>query len=86
MFSVGYLLLQVTAARWTEREIANRLDFPPITQGEFFNSYAIPIWPSSGELSITWPPALSIGNELFETFSKRFEEFTLPPWMGRSKF
>ena len=77
IFSVGYLLLQVVAARWTEREVANCLDFPPISQAHAANEYAIPIWPNDG-FSVRWPPPLAIGNDLIETFWDRFEGFAIP--------
>lgn len=80
IFSIGYLLLQVAAARWTEREVANSLDFPPIDQGEFFDRYAIQIWPTDN-LPIRWPPPLAVGNDMFALFCSRLENFTLPEWM-----
>lgn len=80
VLSVGYLLLQVTAARWAEREVANRLDFPPITQHKLFDDYAIPIWPRPAG-GITWPPRLAVGNDLFESFCERFDRINLPSWM-----
>jgi hypothetical protein len=85
LFSVGYLLLQVTAARWAEREMANRMDFPPIRQHQFFDDYAVPVWPNDG-LSVEWPPPLAVGNDLFEAFCKRFDKFTLPSWMLYGEF
>jgi hypothetical protein len=79
-FSVGYLLLQVIAARWTKPEVAQQLDFPPIFQGEFFNSYSTSLWPNDG-FCVEWPPMRAINNTLFERFWDRFETFRLPPWM-----
>jgi hypothetical protein len=80
VLSVGYLLLQVVAARWADRKIANLVDFPSITQPEVFNSYAIPIWPRS-ELSVNWPPRHAVGNDIFDTFINRFDRFSVPAWM-----
>lgn len=79
-FSVGYLLVQVIAARWTKPEVAQQLDFPPIFQGEFFNSYSTSLWPNDG-FCVEWPPMRAIDNTLFERFWDRFETFRLPPWM-----
>jgi hypothetical protein len=79
VFSVGYLLLQVTAARWAERQIANRLNVPTVTQGETFDRQAVPIWPNPPD-TVLWPPPAAIGNELFPIFCERFEKFALPWW------
>jgi hypothetical protein len=83
IFSIGYLLLQVTATRWTERQIANLLDFPPIRQAEFFDSYAVPIWPITKGFTMKWPAPHSLGNFLFEKFCIRFEHMEILPWMSR---
>ncbi|MGZ7060582.1 MAG: hypothetical protein ACXVJU_14945, partial [Candidatus Angelobacter sp.] len=79
-FSIGYLLLQVIAARWAKREVAQRLDFPPVFQPEVFKSYATTIWPNTG-FSVGWPPHGAIDNTLFERFWDRFKTFNIPPWM-----
>ena len=78
---VGYLLLQVVAARWTDRKIANLLNSPTISQGELFNDYSIPIWPYRSS-TVHWPPPRSVGNDLFNTFLNRFKTFNVPAWMS----
>jgi len=82
VFSIGYLLLQITAARWTERKVANLLNFPPIIQGKAFDDYAIPIWPNLGNMIVDWPPRRSVGNDMFDSFCSRMDKFNLPQWMG----
>jgi hypothetical protein len=79
MLCVGYLLLQVVATRWTNRKVSDLLDFPPITQGEFFDDYAIPLWPN--HRSIVWPPRRSVGNDLIAEYWNRFEHLNIPDWM-----
>jgi hypothetical protein len=81
VLSIGYLLLQVVAARWTERQIADRLNFPPITQGELFNDYATPIWPLNRSIGVNWPPPRAVGNDLFSVFMNRFAKLNIPAWM-----
>lgn len=78
---VGYLLLQVVAARWTDRKVTKSLNFPTILQGEFFNDYSIPIWPLQSGVTVRWPPLRSVGNDLFDTFLKRFRTLSVPTWM-----
>jgi hypothetical protein len=82
VLSIGYLLLQVVAAKWTDRKIAKTLDFPSILSSELFDSYTTPIWPPPRLYAANWPPSRSIGNNIFDTFCDRFKEFTLPEWMG----
>jgi len=81
IFSIGYLLLQITSTRWAEREVANLLDAPTITQDEVFNFYASPVWPNDGRTCVKWPPSASVGNDMFDRFCNRFNQFMLPPWM-----
>jgi hypothetical protein len=81
VLSVGYLLLQVVAARWTERKVADLVGFPTIAQHEFFNDYSIPIWPDKSSVPVSWPPLHSVGNDLFNTFMKRFRTLNIPSWM-----
>lgn len=80
-FSVGYLLLQVAAAKWARRDVAERVSFPPIVQGPAFDEYAISIWPNDGR-AVLWPPPRSIRNELFDTIIERLDKFELPRWMA----
>ncbi len=82
VLSIGNLLLQITAAKWTDRKIAKTLDFPSILSSKFFESYATPIWPPPRLCAAIWPPPRSLGNDLFDTFCERFKRFTIPPWMG----
>ncbi|MBZ5648225.1 MAG: hypothetical protein LAN37_13505 [Acidobacteriia bacterium] len=78
-FTIGYLLLQVVTARWTERKVRERLDFPPILQAEVIDDYAIPIWPK--RVSFGWPPPAAVGNAMFDRFWDRFDTINLPGWM-----
>jgi hypothetical protein len=80
VFTIGYLLLQIVAARWTERQVRERLDFPTIRQAQSFENYASVVWPNNGFL-VSWPPLLPVGNTLFESFWDRFNSFNLPEWM-----
>lgn len=82
-FSIGFLLLQILAVHWANPVIRKALDCPTIIQGAAFNDYATPVWPNK-RFQVNWPPLRAIDNTLFETFWDRFEEMTLPPWMGAS--
>lgn len=81
VLSVGYLLLQVAAAKWTNRQVAQTVNFPPIFQGQFFESYSIPIWPIERDFVANWPTPLGVGNDLFEMFCERFKTLNVPRWM-----
>lgn len=80
VLTVGYLLLQVVAARWTERPVRERLNFPTIRQAQALDNYASVLWPNNG-FAVSWPPPLSVSNTLFESFWDRFNSFNLPEWM-----
>lgn len=80
-FSVGYLLLQIAAARWTEREVRQRLDFPAIGQPQILDDYATAVWPNDG-FSIIWPPPKTVRSSMFAKLCNRFKDFSFPDWMG----
>ena len=80
LFTVGYLMLQVFAAKWTNPQAADYQVFPLITHDLSYREYSIQIWPKSG-LSVDWPPPQAIGNELLEGFWNRTHRLTLPAWM-----
>jgi len=71
-FTVGFLILQVLCARWTERKPP---DFPRITQAPRFLNCASCIWPNAG-FRVDWPPRDAIDNQLFAQFWDRFENYT----------
>ena len=81
VLSVGYLLLQVAAAKWTNRQISQAGHFPSIVQGPLFESYSIPIWPVKSDFVANWPTPLGVGNDMFEMFCERFKKLNVPPWM-----
>jgi hypothetical protein len=80
MVCIGYILLQVVATKWTKRKVSDLHDFPPITQGKFFDDYAIPLWPNNWG-SVVWPPPRSVGNDLIDEYWNRFERLDIPDWM-----
>jgi hypothetical protein len=81
-FVIGWLLLQVTATRWTNPQKAGTLYPPTITQDQVFDEYAIPIWPPQRRLRAKWPPPKAIDTPTFEFFWDRWQTgFTIPEWM-----
>jgi hypothetical protein len=79
-FSLGYLLLQVVATRWTNRKVRKRLNPPTITQDKALDDCAISIWPNGG--GVDWPPRVPITNDIIDIFWDRFERFNIPQWMA----
>lgn len=70
-FSLGFLLLQVLAARWTDKVMRNVAPPPKINQSDLLGDDVISIFPSN--LIVNWPPDKSIGDDLMnDWFWKRF--------------
>jgi hypothetical protein len=75
-FGAGYLLFQVVGSRWlNEKHLLG--PYPFVTQGQFWNKFSIPFWPSKGE-SILWPPRKQFNLRWASRYSHQWAE-TVPP-------
>jgi hypothetical protein len=81
-FGASFLLFQVVAARWLTPGMSRH---PYVTQGKFWNKFAIPFWPPNGE-TILWPPRKQFDLRLAKNFITRWEDTTVPPaWLKSNK-
>ncbi len=77
-YAVGHLVVQTVTSRYQRKN--DRRHAPPlyVTQDRNWNQVSLPFWPSDGT-PITWPPAAHMGNNIVDTFVKRWKSLVLGP-------
>ena len=75
-FSVGYLVFQLLATKWSDPLWAGRLSSPTYTQDRASYRISIPIWPH-GRGTVSWPPPRLLTMKSIWRFCDRLEHADL---------
>ena len=70
--SLGQLLIQLTTVRWTKKSNRKFASPPLLTQGSFWDTFSVPIWPLVST-PISWPPSQQLGRNALDTFFDRWK-------------
>jgi hypothetical protein len=74
-WGVGRLVIQLASLKYKNPRLRNNRIVPIVPPHQFWDQFAIPIWPpiwpSSGT-AVVWPPKHHLSNSLLDKFSDRF--------------
>lgn len=70
-WGVGRLAIQLASLKFKNPRLRNKRIVPILPPHQFWDQFAIPIWPSDGN-AVVWPPRHHISNALLDKFSDRF--------------